>query len=132
LLTGTVRNVGYSFVFSNWWRPVAPRWTVSSRVRSAPKTSLPVRSGGAVRVIYRDPALARGTELQIYRVEGAKWKVFAGFSHTGRKITVPDTITAYDADGQIVATCPSSPAPFRCSQWGPATRQGRSAHSRSP
>jgi len=72
----------------------------------------------AVRVVYRDPALAGGTELQLYRVEGADWKVFAGFvAHTGRKITAPYTITAYDADGQIVATCPSSPgAPIpRCS-----------------
>jgi heat shock protein HslJ len=71
----------------------------------------------AVRVVYRDPALAGGVKLRIYDVEGAEWKIFAGFvPHTGRKITAPDTITAYDADGQIVAICPSSPAPVpRCS-----------------
>jgi len=71
----------------------------------------------AVRVVYRDPALAGGVKLRIYDVEGAEWKVFAGFvPHTGRKITAPDTITAYDADGQVVAICPSSPAPVpRCS-----------------
>jgi len=71
----------------------------------------------AVRVVYRDPALAGGVKLRIYDVEGADWKVFAGLvPHTGTKITAPNTITAYDADGQIVASCPSSPAPVpRCS-----------------
>jgi heat shock protein HslJ len=64
----------------------------------------------AVRVIYRDPALTGGIKLKLYDVEGARWKVFAGFvPHTGPNITAPDTITAYDTHGQIVATCPSSP-----------------------
>ena len=71
----------------------------------------------AVRVVYRDPALTGGIELQIYPAEGVDWSVFAGFvPHTGRKITAPDTITAYDAAGRVVAICPSSPAPVpRCS-----------------
>jgi heat shock protein HslJ len=64
----------------------------------------------AVRVIYRDPALPGGIKLKLYDVEGARWKVFAGFvPHTDTKITAPDTITAYDTHGQIVAACPSSP-----------------------
>jgi heat shock protein HslJ len=64
----------------------------------------------AVRVLYRDPALTGGVKLKLYSVEGARWKVFAGFvAHTGTKITASDTITAYDTHGQIVATCPSSP-----------------------
>lgn len=66
--------------------------------------------GSAVRVIYRDPALTGGIKLKLHYVEGARWKVFIGFvPHTGRRMTAPDTITAYDTHGQIVATCPSSP-----------------------